>query len=132
MPVAVRDVPLPLKIGSASVPADWIAGWLHESHGGRRPHAVAQLLDHLGPFGVRGCALVGGSWLAIDPVRPGVERDGPWGGMWAERAGVFPADWLRRVATAVLAQFPEPGRSPRLLAVDDADAIGLVVDPSLG
>jgi hypothetical protein len=127
------EVPLPLQVGPASVPAEWIAGWLQESHGGRRPHALAELLEHLTVFGVRGCALVGGSWLAVDPVRPGVERDGPWGSteLWAERAGVFAPDWLRRVALAVLAQLPEPGMAPRALMVADATGEGLVVDPSL-
>jgi hypothetical protein len=130
--VLLREVALPLRIGPANVPADWIAGWLHESHGSRRPHALAELLERLSPFGVGGCALVGGSWLAIDPVRPGVEREGPWGELWAERAGAFPTDWLRRVAVAVLHQFPSPGRSPRAMAVTDEGTIGLVVDPSLG
>ena len=121
------EVALPVGVDAA----DWIAGWLHESHGGRRPHALADLLEHLAPFGVRGCALVGGSWLALDPVRPGVEREGPWGALWAERAGAFPAGWLRRVAMGVLAELREPGRSPRALTVADAQGVGLVVDPSL-
>jgi hypothetical protein len=131
--IVLTAVPIPLRIGEALVPPEWLGAWLQESHGGRRPHAVADVFDHLRPFGVRGCALVGGSWLAIDPVRAGVERDGPWSGdVWAERAGEFPTGWLRRVAAAVLAELPAPGTSPRAVTVADASGVGLVVDPSLG
>jgi hypothetical protein len=133
-PISVVPIAMPLQIGGVGVPPDWLGSWLDESHGGRRLHAVAEVFEHLQPFGVRGCALVGGSWLAIDPVRPGVEREGPWGrsGLWAEHAGVFPPGWLRKVALAVLAELPEPANSPRAVTVADDTAIGFVVDPSLG
>src|SRR6185295_10445356 len=130
--IAVTPIPIALQLGREQIPAEWLGSWLRESHGGRRLHAVAEVYEQLRPFGVRGCALVGGRWLSLDPVRAGVTRDGPWShDLWAEHAGTFPEGWLERVSRAVLDELPTPGDAPRARMVSDDRGVGLVVDPSL-